>query len=199
MPNDFSIRYSGINFHSWQELSYSLLIQKDWRAIILFGISTFFNPPALESLHRVLCFILGEELFKKKAICIFFLSSLTICFGTVVINAWKTNFDIAIVLKITIFPSGVSFLIFHIFKTNSLNMLHCYKNLSPLSIFRCKRNGYLIFLTCRNSDLYKHTRLPLELLSGLQYPQFQILLNLVLILKSTKKNKKKHQPYVLQK
>ena len=31
----------------WKELSQSLLIWEDWGAIILFGISTFLNPPVL--------------------------------------------------------------------------------------------------------------------------------------------------------
>ena len=44
----------------------------------------------------------------------------------------------------------------------------------------------------QHSDLYNaYHRLPLEPLSGLQYPQFQILLNMVLILKNIKKKKKK--------
>ena len=84
----------------------------------------WFNPPTLQPLQRVSCFILGKELFLRKAFCIF-LSSLTICFGTAVINAWRTIFDIAIVLKITFFPSSLSFLIFHIFKT-------CYISLTIL-------------------------------------------------------------------
>ena len=43
----------------------------------------------------------------------------------------------------------------------------------------------------QHSDLYNaYHRLPLEPLSGLQYPQFQILLNMVLILKNIKKKKK---------
>ena len=70
-------------------------------------------------------------------------------------------------------------------------LLQFYKNFSPLSIFRCKRNGFLIFLTYQYSDLYNaYHRLPLEPLSGLQYPQFKTLLNLVLILKSMKKKMK---------
>ena len=38
-----------------------------------------------KELQKVSCFILGEELFQKRAFCIY-LSSLTICFRTVVIN-----------------------------------------------------------------------------------------------------------------
>ena len=41
-------------------------------------------------------------------------------FGTVVINDWKTIFDITIVLNITIFPSSVRFLNFHIFSTHRI-------------------------------------------------------------------------------
>ena len=46
----------------------------------------FLSKSIEESLQRVSCFILGEELFQKKAFCIS-LSSLTIYVGTVVINA----------------------------------------------------------------------------------------------------------------
>ena len=68
----------------------------------------------------------------------------------------------------------------------------------PLSVFRCKANGYLIFFTHRHSDLYNaYHRLLLEPLSRLLYPQFQSFLNLVLILKSTKKTKKKSVNHML--
>ena len=110
---DFSIRYGGINFHSPKELSKSLLIQEHWTATILFEISTFFNPPALWSLQRVSCFVLGEEIFRKKAFCIF-LSLLTMFqnsfYKWLENNFWLEN-------NLTIFPSSVSFLIFNIFKT----------------------------------------------------------------------------------
>ena len=134
--------------------------------------------------------ILGStSIYEKnyhKVFCIF-LGSLTICFGTVVINTWQTIFDIAIVLKITIFSSSASFLI-SIFSKLVAYLLQFYKKFSHLSIFYCKRNGYLIFLTYQHSDLYNtYHRLSLEPLLGLQYPQFHILLNLVLILKSTEK------------
>ena len=130
-----------------------------------------------------------RRIIPKKSFCIF-LSSLTICFRKVVINAWKTIFYITIVLKITIFSSSVGFLIFHILKLVAY-LLEFYKDFSLLLIFCYKRNGYLIFLMYQYSDLYNaYHRLPLEPLAGLQYPQFHILLNLVLILKSTKKMKR---------
>ena len=46
-------------------------------------------------------FILGVELFHKKAFYIFS-SSFTTYFGTAVMNDWKTIFDIAIVLKFSL-------------------------------------------------------------------------------------------------
>ena len=130
-------------------------------------------------------FILGVELFHKKAFYIFS-SSFTTYFGTAVMNDWKTIFDIAIVLKI--FPSSVRFLIFHIFNTRWISIMDLKEFCFPLSIFFCKRSENLIFLTCRYLIYTTRTRLPLEPFLGLQYPQFQIFSNLVLIQKSTKKN-----------
>ena len=86
---------------------------------------------------------LKKSYSRKKSFCIC-LSSLTICFGTVLINDPKTIFDVAIVLKITIFPSNVSFS-FSIFLKFVKYLLQCFKNFSLLSTFRCKRNKYLIF------------------------------------------------------
>ena len=86
----------------------------------------------------------------------------------------ENNFDIAIVLKITIFPYSVRFLIFHIFNTRwiSFTVLWFF---FPLLIFHCKRNEYLILFIYHYLDLYNiNYRLSLEPLSGLQYPQFQI-------------------------
>ena len=60
-----------------------------------------------------------------------FSTSFKICFGIVVTNDWKTILDIAIVLKVMIFSSSLSFLIFHIFNTH----LQRYKNFSPLQFF----------------------------------------------------------------
>ena len=62
---------------------------------------------------------------KTKQNCLFLLkklSSLFTCFGTVVINDWKIIFDIAIVLKITIFPSSIRFFIFYIFNACSISV-----------------------------------------------------------------------------
>ena len=93
----------------------------------------------------------------------YFLSSLTLCFGIVVTNDGKTIFDIAIVLKITIFPSSVIFpsfssCLFELYHfpyfQNSFNICYNHKFFTPLSIFRCKRNGYLVFLMYRYLDLY---------------------------------------------
>ena len=96
---------------------------------------------------------------------VFFLNSFIICFGAVDINDSKTIFDMVIVLKITILPSNVRFLFFHIFNTWSMSIFF------PLLIFRCKKNEYLKFLMYHYLDLYNVThRLPLEPLSGLQYP-----------------------------
>ena len=86
---------------------------------------------------------LKKSYSRKKSFCIC-LSSLTICFGTVLINDSKTIFDVAIILKITIFPSNVTFS-FSIFPKFVKYLLQCYKNFSFLSTFRCKRNKYLIF------------------------------------------------------
>ena len=81
---------------------------------------------------------------------------------------------------------------FSIFSKVVAYLLQFYKIFSLLSIFHIKKNWYLIFLTYHYSDLYNaYHRLPLEPLSGPQYLQFQILLNFVLILKNTKKKKKK--------
>ena len=130
-------------------------------------------------------FYLRRRVIPEKSILYFF-KLLTICFGAVVINAWKTIFDIAIVfLKIKIKNKK------NFFSKLVEYLLQCYKNFSPLSIFHFKRNGYLIFLTSIfRSIQHTHTyhRLPLEPLAGLQYLQFQVLLNLVLILKSAKKS-----------
>ena len=153
-------------------------------------IIKFSYPGALKS-----WFILGAELFHKKAYCIFS-SSFTTYFGAVVINDWKTIFDIAIVLRITIFSSSVRFLMFHIFNTSWISVA-VLKIFFPLSIFYCKRSEYLIFFTCHYLDLYNaYHMVLLEPLSGLQYSQFQIFLNLVLIRKSTNKTQK-CQPYAL--
>ena len=99
-----------------------------------------------------------------------------------------------IVLKKTIFPSSVMFLIFHIFNTRWISVTVVYFH---LLIFHCKRNEYLIFLMYQCLDQYNafHRVLP-EPLSGLQYQQFLILLSLDLIQKSMGK---KYQRYVLWK
>ena len=98
MPNDFSIKYSGIKLQSMKRV----IIKSSYPGTlkncdVVWNVSIT-NSPALESLQRVSCFILEVEFFDKKAFCI--LSSLfTICFGTFFVSDWKTIFDIAIVLK----------------------------------------------------------------------------------------------------
>ena len=120
VPNDFSINYSGINFYSWKESPESLLIQEHWRAftwnVNIFQSSSFIVITKCFMLYRR-----SRELFYKKAFCVFS-SSFATYFATVVINDWKTNFDIAIVLEITVFPYSVRFLIFHIFNTRWISI-----------------------------------------------------------------------------
>ena len=59
-------------------------------------------------LQRVLCFILGLELFHKKEVWIISKALIT-WVGTGAIRAWKTIFDIAKLWKTTIRPSIVRF------------------------------------------------------------------------------------------
>ena len=108
--------------------------------------------------------------------------------------SYSSIFDLAIiVLKIVIFLSSVRFLIFHIFNTTWISVIVVWIFFPPL-LFHFKRNEYLIFWIYHYLDLYNaYHRLSLGPLSGLQYLQFQILLSLVLIQKSAKKN---YQPYV---
>ena len=122
---------------------------------------SIFQPSSFIVVTKSFSFYLMRRIIPKKSFCIF-LSSLTICFRKVVINAWKTIFYISIVLKITIFSSSVGFLIFHILKLVAY-LLEFYKDFSLLLIFCYKRNGYLIFLMYQYSDLYNaYHRLPLE-------------------------------------
>ena len=57
-------------FHSWKQSSYSFFTHELWRLFTLFRMSTFFRPPFSYLLQRVLCFILGLELFHKKEVWI---------------------------------------------------------------------------------------------------------------------------------
>ena len=65
-------------------------------------------------------------------------------------NAWKTVFDIVIVLKIAIAKfqcTGMQAISFFKFSTLAESLLESHKSFWPLSIFCCNRNEYLIFLT----------------------------------------------------
>ena len=68
-------------------------------------------------------FYLRSRVFPQKSL-LYFSSLFIISFGTIVINDWKTIFDIATVLKITIFPE--SFLILHVSMLFEY-LLHPYK------------------------------------------------------------------------
>ena len=160
----------------------------------MFGILTFFKPPALSPLQRFPCFILEKNYSKNNSIV--FLSSLKICFGTVVINDCKTIFDIIIGLYITIFPSSVSFLIFYIFKPSWIFVTKL-TNFSPFSIFPSKRIGYVIFLTYQYSDLYNaYHRL---FWTPFRTPILAVSDFVKIGSNPEKYKKQKHQPYPLQK
>ena len=81
------------------------------------------------SLQRASCFFLGLELFHKKEVWIVSKSLIT-WVGTGTIRAWKTIFEIAKLLKITIRHSRVRFRYRHRFNTlctleTILRKLHC--------------------------------------------------------------------------
>ena len=95
-------------FHSWKQSSYSLFTHELWGLFTLFRMSAFFRPPFSYLLQRVLCFILGLELFHKKEVWIISKALIT-WVGTGAIRAWKTIFDIAKLWKTTIRPSIVRF------------------------------------------------------------------------------------------
>ena len=100
----------------------------------------------------------------------------------------ENNFWYRIVLKIKILLYNVRFLFFHIFSTRWMSVTVLQK-FFPLLIFHCKKNKYLTFLMYHYLDLYNlNHRLPLEIFSGFQYPQFQNFFSLVLIQKNTKKD-----------
>ena len=71
-------------------------------------MSTFFRHPFSYPLQRVLCFILGLELFHKKEVWIVSKALIT-WIDTGAIRAWKITFEIAKLLKTTIRPSRVMF------------------------------------------------------------------------------------------
>ena len=95
-------------FCSWKQASYSLFTHELWKLFTLFRMSTFFRPPSSYLLQRVLCFILGLELFYKKEAWIVSRALIT-WVETGAIRARKTIFDIAKLLKATIRPSRVRF------------------------------------------------------------------------------------------
>lgn len=75
--------------------------------IILFGISTFFNPLAFLTLFtKNFVFYLRSRVFLEKSL-VYYFQSVHIIFGTVVVNHWKTIFDIVIAFKIMILASSV--------------------------------------------------------------------------------------------
>ena len=100
--------YKGMIFLSWKQSSYSLFTHELWRLFTLFRMSTFFRPPFSYLLQRVLCFILGLELFHKKEVWIVSKALIT-WVGTGAIRDWKIIFEIAKLLKTTIHPSRVKF------------------------------------------------------------------------------------------
>ena len=92
------IRYKGMIFHSWKQSLYSLFTHELWTLFTLFRMSTFFRPPFWYLLQRILCFILGIELFHMKEVWIVSQALFT-WVGSGAIRAWKT--------KRTICPSKV--------------------------------------------------------------------------------------------
>ena len=109
-----------------------------WRLFTLFHMSIFFRPPFSYLLQRVLCFILGLELFHKKEVWIFSKALIT-WVTTGAIRTWKTIFEIAKLLKTTNQPSRVRFRYRQRFNTlctfwgSRIHLLFCY----------CMRNKYL--------------------------------------------------------
>ena len=101
-------RYKGMIFHSWKQSSYSLFTHELWRLVTLFCMSAFFRSLFSHLLQRVLCYILGLELFHKKEVWIISKALIT-WVGTKVIRAWKTIFEVAKLLKTTIRPSSMRF------------------------------------------------------------------------------------------
>ena len=79
-----------------------------WRLFTLFRKSTFFRPPSSYLLERVLCFILGLELFHKMEVWTVS-KALIKWVGTGVIRAWKIFSGIYKLLKTTTCPSRVRF------------------------------------------------------------------------------------------
>ena len=119
-------------------------------------------------------FYLRSKVFPEKKLFVFFFSSsLVICFGIVLINDWKTIFDIAFVLKVTIFLSQ-RFLIFHIFNTlwisvtatdchlnpfydfNTRNFRFCKIWLIRKSIKKCQTIPFIEIIYFLRKKLYHH-------------------------------------------
>ena len=118
MSNNFLIKQRWINFHSLKKkLWWSFLIQGHWKAITLFGISTFFHHSALWSLKSVLYFIVKVELFLKKSVRTFS-SSFMIYFGVVVNKRLENNIWWSYCFKTLLLPISWRFFIFHIFNTS---------------------------------------------------------------------------------
>ena len=98
--------YKGMILLSWKQSSYSLFTHELWRLFTLCLMSISLRPPFSRLLQRVLCFVLGLELFDKREVWI--VSKATITWvGTGATRAWKTIFEIAKLLKTTIRPSRV--------------------------------------------------------------------------------------------
>ena len=124
----------------------------------------------------------------------FFSSSLVICFGTVLINDWKTIFDIAFVLKVTIFLSSVRFLIFHIFNTlwtsvtatdchlnpfydfNTRNFRFCKIWFIRKSIKKCQTIPFIEIIYFLRKKLYHHMQSKVSYNYRLSILQSQILI-----------------------
>ena len=94
-------------------------------------------------LQRVVCFILGLELFHKKEVWIVF-KILIMWIGTGAIRAWKTIFEIAKLLKTTIRPSRVRFPCRQRF--NTLCTLE--------TIFRKLHSSFILLLHEKESELF---------------------------------------------
>ena len=100
--------YKGMIFHSWKQSLYSLFTYELLKLFTLFSMSTFFRLPFSYLLQRVLCFILGLELFHEKEVWIVSKALIT-WVGTGAIRTWKIIFEIPKLLKATIRPSRVRF------------------------------------------------------------------------------------------
>ena len=75
-------------------------------------MSTFFKPPFSKLLQRVLCLIFGFAECHKNCFWIVYNSS-SMARGTAIIKEMYTIFEIAKVLKISIFPSSDKERVFH--------------------------------------------------------------------------------------